>query len=355
MKKQKLGLFLIAVLTISFLVVFAQNILIVSGATVFSDEFESGDFSAWTGTSGTPTVQDTIKYQGTYAALSDGNNGYFCYKTGISGLSTAYIRFFTYFSAKPTGSNFFDLLQTFSSSIDVNLRLYSDSFRVSVPGESEYVSSIINPNINTWYCVDLKIESGVGWVLYINNVNEASHSFTVEGTVTTLYIGGWSKLDSSNIYWDGVVLADSQIIDTYNLSLTIIQPQNTFYTTNIIPLNCSLTTNGTSPILTYNIQYENGTWLYVSNQTYTAPTIAILNYNSTATVYFDGSISEGTTATSNVTFTCYYYVSPTSTPSPTPDPNALTPDDAVGIAMGFSVVGIGVCVALIAAKRKKDE
>jgi hypothetical protein len=554
MNNKKLCLFLVVVLTVNFLTFFSSNTLFVKGATSFSDGFESGDFSAWTGISGNPTVQSTIKYQDVYAALSDGSDGEFCYKTGISGLTTAYIRYYVYFSTKPTDPNFFDLFQTFTSSIDVNLRLYSDSFRVSVPGTAEYVSSTINPSINTWYCVELKIESGVGWILYINGVEDMNHSFAVTGTVTTLYIGGWSKVESSNIYWDDIVIANSYIgsgfsdgfesedfsawtdggscstiittdkhhgnfsacyngsswapiykdvstaanvnfrayvkfvadnmddlenerfmnlrasnwasiaqlgltkvsgstykwnllavdgggytndfsstftldrnhwycielafflnatagyikvfiddvnvlesidkdttangyigkidfcswiidpfvtyfdcvvisdtyigeepADVFGLSLSIIQPQNTFYTTNIIPLNCSLITNGTTPTLTYNIQYANGTWLYGSNQTYTTPTIAMLNFNSTATAYFDGSISEGNTANTNVTFTCYYYVAPTPTPSPTPDPNMLTPDDAVGVAIAFSVVILGVCIALIAAKRKKDE
>jgi hypothetical protein len=38
---------------------------------IFADGFESGDFSAWTGTSGSPTVQNTTKHHGTYGCTFD--------------------------------------------------------------------------------------------------------------------------------------------------------------------------------------------------------------------------------------------------------------------------------------------
>ena len=43
---------------------------------IFSDGFESGDFSAWTGTDPTPEVQDTVKHCGTYSMRVDAGNEY---------------------------------------------------------------------------------------------------------------------------------------------------------------------------------------------------------------------------------------------------------------------------------------
>jgi len=56
---------------------------------LFSNGFEEGNFNAWSGTSGAPTVQDAIKHHGTYAEqASNAGSGAtdYAYKT-VSGYS----------------------------------------------------------------------------------------------------------------------------------------------------------------------------------------------------------------------------------------------------------------------------
>ncbi|MEM2995645.1 MAG: hypothetical protein QXI91_06520, partial [Candidatus Bathyarchaeia archaeon] len=53
-----------------FLIVllFLNSLTTPAYATIFSDGFESGDFSAWTGTVGSPTIVSSPTHHGAYAA-----------------------------------------------------------------------------------------------------------------------------------------------------------------------------------------------------------------------------------------------------------------------------------------------
>jgi hypothetical protein len=191
---------------------FAKEVL----GFLFSDGFESGDFSAWTGTSGTPTVQSTIKHHGTYAALSDASNSELCYKTGMTALDPAYIRAYFYFDALPSSdTEFYSLLQTYISSLDCWVSVYNQGgtikWRIGRSG-SNFGYSTNSPVINTWYCVEVKVVSHPDvFHLYIDGVEVASTTGTATGTVNTLYIGGWDKTESVNVYWDCVVVDDAYI------------------------------------------------------------------------------------------------------------------------------------------------
>src|SRR3989337_2094782 len=59
---------------------FERNYLTKYFTVIFSDGFESGDFSAWTGTVGGPTVSNVQAHHGTYSCRASGSAYIYCYK-----------------------------------------------------------------------------------------------------------------------------------------------------------------------------------------------------------------------------------------------------------------------------------
>jgi hypothetical protein len=71
-------------------------------------------------------------------------------------------------------------------------------------------------------------------------------------------------------------------IDTYPITLTIHEPLNaTTYNSTLVPVNCTTSTNGTNPVITYNVYFSNATWMYETNQTYTEPLNITISQNVT--------------------------------------------------------------------------
>ena len=64
---------------------------------IFSDGFESGNFSAWTGTNGSPSIVKSPVHHGSYAAQANAAYEYW-YKT-FSGQTVVYVRFYFRLSA----------------------------------------------------------------------------------------------------------------------------------------------------------------------------------------------------------------------------------------------------------------
>jgi hypothetical protein len=183
------------------------------GTYLFSDDFESGNFAAWTGLhsgSGTypPTVQSTIKHGGTYAygqhyfICGDSTNsacgaahqdlnrsvvkilspglthffvrGYLYFKTPEAGATSGAIvqRKLIRFSDSPssggvnaTGTTYGFMLNSYNASSGVytptvNLLFGTGATVVSAcsPGTSVPYSGFITLNYNTWYSVELEIQ-----------------------------------------------------------------------------------------------------------------------------------------------------------------------------------------------------
>lgn len=55
--------------------------------------------------------------------------------------------------------------------------------------------------------------------------------------------------------------------DVYTLELVITNPQNITYSTTQVPVNLSTTGNDTTPAYSWNFQFANASWLYVTNRT----------------------------------------------------------------------------------------
>lgn len=188
--------------------------------TIFSDGFESGDFSKWTGTSGSPTVQSIVKNSGTYAmecAFTGGYASIGCYEEWGTAYSTVFSRF--YFQLSAVGGTYVGILwglQTPGYSTLFDLYVNSGGLLLSAPLQSvnDYYSTTINAN--TWYCVEVEFvsaSSGGGYRVYLNgnlviddlNYNTASY---------TWYRAAYGWYDNSvtfNSFIDDVVVDSSYI------------------------------------------------------------------------------------------------------------------------------------------------
>jgi hypothetical protein len=162
----------------------------------FEDDFESGDFGAWSGTtltSGDLATVTTLKpYSGTYSArfrtyaISSGTKRAAAYKS-ITESSTVYARAYFYISEglplTDTGDRF-TLIQFLTSNGDKisNLQIRhvaeGDRFTILSSDKTQSTSAVI-PKLSTWYCLELytKVHATEGSVrAFINGVERLSLS-----------------------------------------------------------------------------------------------------------------------------------------------------------------------------------
>jgi len=135
--------------------------------TIFEDGFESGDFSAWSGTTGSPSVVSDVKYQGSYAAKFSYTSPWQtirCYKTGLN-TNPAFVRtYFRFDTLPPNDGNYFTVLfcedTGWGDIYEVGIKNVGGNYQLMLhiwrPSNSYYYSENINFQTNTWYCLEVK-------------------------------------------------------------------------------------------------------------------------------------------------------------------------------------------------------
>jgi hypothetical protein len=188
---------------------------------LFSDGFESGNFSAWTSTNGAPTVQSTTKYHGTYAMCINAAED--ARKTLASAYSDVYLRGYVRFATLPAiGKSYrFFVIMASDWSEHVNVGIYTDGsgnsrWVMSTPGYSwEIVGD--NVNANQWYCVEIRRKVGAGngvSALWIDGANVFSASDDTIAVNAQVFIVGaiWANGGPTiDLYHDCIVIADAYI------------------------------------------------------------------------------------------------------------------------------------------------
>lgn len=195
---------------------------------VFEDGFESGDFAAWTGTSGSPEVAGNVVHHGSYSA--EFNATEYCYKTLPSSLAVLYHRFYVRWTESPDANseNIFFARGLAGGTVIYEVGVvyyYSESprkcwyfnYRSGATWTRAYVPETIEAD--TWYCAELywKLGASDGEVhLYIDGVdvvNVSGKDTDNYGNCDTirngieLSIGG----ESCTVYEDCVVVDSSYI------------------------------------------------------------------------------------------------------------------------------------------------
>jgi len=195
---------------------------------IFSDGFESGDFSAWTGTyeatGCTTEVISTDPHHGTYHAHfetdADGN-GARANRT-FTGQTTVYSRAYFKFLAFPSSTQSIGMTHRGTDTV-TNLQLLvsgSDHYwrlrgRNGATYENNDGTTVLSLNI--WYCIELEtiIHASAGeHRLYLNGVEECAltgKDTDNYGNITSMRIGLTYCTVATNIYVDCVVVADTYI------------------------------------------------------------------------------------------------------------------------------------------------
>jgi hypothetical protein len=222
----------------------------VFAATVFTDDYETGNFSNWSGTeiwspsSMQITSNTSIVFAGNYSAdcALDGTNGTyaFAYTNLTSPLpTTIYHREYIRVSDLPptgTETDLFGIMDVIGSGHHLGtIGIRSDSsnylWRLKYYNGSDEIaySSPANIKTNTWYYIEIMVKSGSGtgqvsvWIAEdLTNITQSSPTIDLPNLVNGAnpigavffggYILGTSYLNPTHIYSDNVVVSDSSWI-----------------------------------------------------------------------------------------------------------------------------------------------
>jgi len=195
-----------------------------SPAVIFEDGFESGDFSAWTGTGGTPSVTPGDTHHGTYKAeMSEGD---FCYKSftpQVHLFLRAYVKIISISSDQYRCILAIRDLVTGSWSALVYVRDSAGTLQwgLRYNNLAGYAwSTQQTPVTNVWYAVELEVKSdNVGNTgenrVYVDDSELTD--ITQTGLTTTeadsgyAYLGPFDGTATIALHFDCAVVADTYI------------------------------------------------------------------------------------------------------------------------------------------------
>ena len=181
--------------------------------TIFSDGFESGDFSAWTGIAGgtSPTIDNTVAHTGTYSMKQTQAVGV-VYKTLGSSYTKIYARFYVRFSTLPT-SNYITLANYLSGGLSKASVWYHQSvgWVLEVGGNLQYNN--VMANANQWYCVEILYDADAdAHSLWVDGSLILSSTQAMSDAIDTFWLGDSAGgADAVVANFDCVVVADTYI------------------------------------------------------------------------------------------------------------------------------------------------
>lgn len=230
-----------------FLIISSITLFYVKGQTVttiFSDGFESANFSSWTGSKSiasgvTPNIQSTVVYEGSQAdkvAVVDGatESGTCVYKDLGASYSEINVRVYVQLSSIPKVGSVIEIIgftdngwlpNALGTRIDIvnyngapqwRLNYYNDGWQNTVIGSI---------NSNTWYSVELSlsIASGTGEThLYINGAEVQSKTGLsntgLGSSIRYFSLGVDDELGGNllNVYFDSIIVANGYIGTTHS-------------------------------------------------------------------------------------------------------------------------------------------
>jgi len=352
--------------TFFFLTVFLTVLLFLPlihpafATTIFSDGFESGDFSAWTGTVGTPTVVSTQAHHGTYSMNIDGtktlNQG--CYKSITPSDGPIYARLYVYFAALSSAGNYMDIIQIVDDSgwgeiarvinngTNVIFCLYNNYYNYALDTDAVVATG-------QWYCVELVFYRYPGQSkLYIDGVLKATDTGNNPNIqATRVYACGLNHY-YFNAYFDCVVVADAYIgpeTAGQEYSFTLTETAHATATLNIQQEHGYAFTGTVTQtsILQYGVEARqtltqtvtsSGTTYYWMEQLYTFPQTTTLQ----TTLTYAAELAEVfivNIETINPQGNIYYWIE-----------EFITPLDWSMIAIGLAALAFVIAAAAIALK-----
>jgi hypothetical protein len=190
-------------------------------ALPISDDFETSNFSGWTGTFGSPTIQSSIVHCGTYAmnsTLTTSINAAGCYWS-FEGVSSIYTRAYYYFNTLPPSGNTVAFMDSANATTgptknDIECVIMTNAtnsyWGIFEPNAgSTFYSSTAHPSAQTWYCIGLYVNlSGTTQYgqLFVDNASVVAASWAGDGNLWKYTnFGDWLRVGSFSevIYVDG--------------------------------------------------------------------------------------------------------------------------------------------------------
>ena len=191
-------------------------------ADIFIEDFETGDFSLWVGTIGTPVIVANPVHHGSNAAQFDALNDW-SWKTW-SAESTVYARTYHRWTTEPTSGSLHSLfyLDETGGNSRVEIFIYNDGGTVKWrlrylnddPAWINITPATPNPVVDTWYCVEARWSANTanGAQLWVDsNLIATAADTTYNDDLTRIRLGALT-LDSANtITADCLHIADARV------------------------------------------------------------------------------------------------------------------------------------------------
>ena len=200
---------------------------------LFSDGFESGDISAWSGTYtsyGSVSVVSDIAHHGTYSlksSITSTGGRAVVYKT-ITGQDDLYVRVYVNFGSLPDASGEDIWFITIATGTPVSgevakMSIYHDGSGIKLRvhnfanGISYYSSDYLSINTDTWYCFELHLKRGdsdgilEAWVDGTLKIQQTNIDTNTGSAYTNVWVGQNYCDVVCDIWVDCVVFADTYI------------------------------------------------------------------------------------------------------------------------------------------------
>lgn len=280
--------------------------------TIFSDGFESGSYSAWTGTTGSPTVQSSIIHHGIYAANFSGATQN-CYVQFGTAYTTIYARYYAYVTAISTVA-YTSLThfarsgvgQLFALRVTNNTGVTYWSISTTETGPTYVSKDFASPiSLNTWYCIEIKWTNGTshGAQLWIDGSSLGTNDgTTVTNDCNQLYIEATNLPASSYVYSDCVFVASTYIGPEVPFYPYVEQQSNVDSSADV-GTHSSFNAQQAGPDSTNDTLTEANT--LASSPSFGNPATSGTSYTSPALNYLSGGMwTSGSTAQTvyNITF-----------------------------------------------------
>lgn len=232
-------------------------------ANLFTSSFETADLSEYTSSSGTSTVQSTLKHHGKYALQCTGTNWVKAVKT-FTAQDVVYARFYVYFSAFPAAGSVVSLAELYlAGSTDilvVGVKNDGGTYKWGCTYPDDSYSATPNPTTGTWYLVEIKVDKNTERRIYVDGVSVWSGALN-NVQCDALVVGKWDNYsDSMTVTVDSVSVATST--NGADTAYPYIQKTSDVDSTADIGAHSAFTNQMAAADATYNTLTESSTVLY---------------------------------------------------------------------------------------------
>ena len=193
---------------------FERNYLTKYFTILFQDGFESGNFSAWTSITGTPTVVTSPVHHGTYAMKRDAGETEYATKNLGASYNNVWIRLYWQTTGIPTINYYANtMIGATAITLRYNTMTGAGTREWELLIDGGYAGTWVNEvTIDTWHCIEVEFDN-VDDVhrLYVDGVQRIAYTVATASTVSVVNVGHTAGNWGFNVFIDCVVVADAYI------------------------------------------------------------------------------------------------------------------------------------------------